>query len=883
MMPEADSERSRAETLMPKTLVIVESPAKAKTISRFLGGDYSVQASYGHIRDLPEGSDQIPAQYKKEKWARLGVNIAEGYKPLYVVSPDKKRRVDDLKKAAKECDRILLATDEDREGESISWHVLEVLKPKKSVEVKRIVFHEITPEAIEASLQQPRDVDENLVRAQETRRILDRLYGYTLSPLLWRKVAPRLSAGRVQSVAVRLIVQRERERRDFVTAAYSSIQAQLGTGEGSLDTKLIRIDGKDLANGQSFDESGKVNPKVYWLQEAEAEDLASRLLKAEPWKVTVVSAKPGRENPPEPFMTSSLQQDANRKFGFPARRTMQIAQELYEGIDLGGSDRVGLITYMRTDSLTLADRALTEARQVISGMYGSEYLPASPVRYKSKAKGAQEAHEAIRPTDLGRTPDSIKNHLSAEQFKLYELIWKRTLACQMKPAEVERTRVEVEVSLESRDMAFSASGKRIVFPGFLRVYVEGVDDPDAELEEKEKILPKVTQGQVLNAEGVDARQHETKPPARYTEATLVRTLEANGVGRPSTYASIIGTIQDRGYVFKKNRELVPTFTAFAVTDLLENHFAEYVDTGFTARMEQELDDIAEGELDALHHLKRFYEGEEGQPGLDEIVTSRTQEIPFPLIELGEELVVRIGRNGPFIQRGEGGTGNTASLPDDLPPADLTAEMALKLLEERQKGPEAIGTDPASGRSVFLKKGRFGAYLELESEEGEETPRRVTLPPGAEPGSLTDEDLGGLFSFPKELGKDPESGEPVVLAIGRYGAYLTAGDKRANVGEWREALNLTLDKAMEAIAKGGTGRSSKPQEIKKLGAAPDVEGEIRVMSGRYGPYVTNGTTNATLPKGSDPEAVTLEAAAEMIKAKATAGPSKRKRFTRKKRS
>ncbi len=862
---------------MPKSLVIVESPAKAKTISAFLGRGYDVVASFGHVRDLPENKKEIPEEFRKQKWADLGVNVDGDFEPVYVVPADKKKRVSELVTAAKGVERLLLATDEDREGESISWHVLQILKPKKSVSVERIVFHEITPEAIEEALAHPRKLDEELVRAQETRRILDRLYGYTLSPLLWKKVAPGLSAGRVQSVAVRLIVMRERERRDFIVAEYAGIEARLGTGKGSFDTRLMRIGGDAVADGQSFASDGRlVERGAVWLKADEAEQRSDRLQKASPWTVARVETKPGTENPPPPFMTSTLQQEANRKLGFPARRTMQLAQQLYEGVDIGG-ERVGLITYMRTDSLTLADRALAQARDVVRDLYGAEYLPAKPRQYKSKAKNAQEAHEAIRPTDLSKRPQDVSRYLDKDQARLYELIWKRTLACQMSPASVERTRVEVEVPEQGDSLVFGASGKRIVFPGFLRVYVEGADDPDAELGDKETILPETKVGDVLDLESVKATHHSTKPPARYTEASLVQKLESEGVGRPSTYASIIGTIQDRGYVFKRKNELVPTWTAFSVTDILENYFDRLVDIGFTAEMETELDEIATGRRDWVDHLRAFYSGRDGKQGLAEEVTSKQREIPFPAMPLGDELVVRIGRNGPFIQRGAGGNGNTASVPDDLPPADLTREMALELLEKKSNGSPAVAHDPSSGMAVYHKKGRFGDYLEVaqtdEEIEAKVPPKRVTVPPGVRPSELADTDVALLLTFPRKLGTIPE-GVEVVVSLGRYGPYLSAGEKRVNVGDWRQAAVMSLDDAVAALANGGNGANKAPSAIKEFGPLEGAAGVVRVMSGRYGPYVTDGKVNATLPKSMDPESVTPEQAVELIKAKAASGPSKR---------
>jgi DNA topoisomerase-1 len=869
---------------MPKSLVIVESPAKAQTIKKFLGGKYEVKASFGHVRDLPEGGDEVPAAIKKKKWANLGVDVEHDFAPVYVVPKSKKKYVDELKSAAKGATEILLATDEDREGESISWHVLEVVKPGKEVAVRRIVFHEITPEAIQEALTNPRDVDHALVRAQETRRILDRLYGYTLSPLLWKRVAPKLSAGRVQSVATRLVVMRERERRDFVVAGYSGLTALLAVGSEEFEARLKEAGGQEVATGQSFDERGNLTKTHLWVRTDEAGRLQSALSGERPWSVSDIEKKPGREYPPPPFMTSTLQQEANRKLGYTARRTMQIAQQLYEGVDLGQGAREGLITYMRTDSLALADRAVKEARQVISTLYGAEHLPERPNSYKSKSKNAQEAHEAIRPTHIDRKPADIERALTPEQFKLYELIWKRTVACQMKPAEVERTRVEVTVTHDGTAYVFSASGKAILFPGFLRAYVEGADDPEADLGDRERILPSMSKGQELSLRRLEATEHATKPPARYTEASLVKELESEGVGRPSTYASIIGTIEDRGYIFKRGKELVPTFTAFAVTELLENHFDELVDTGYTAKMEEDLDDISNGELDHVQYLREFYHGTPQHPGLEPQVQQKGKDIPYPQMPLGEGVVVRIGRNGPFIQRGEGGTGNTASIPDDLPPAELTYEKALELLETRKPGGSAVGKDPSTGRQVVHKTGRFGDYLEVEQTEEEkasgEKPKRVTLPKELAPGSISEADLAVLLSYPRVIGIHPETGEEITVALGKFGPYLSCGSKKANVGDWRRGPALTIEDAVTELAKPSRGRSG-PSEIKSFGPVEGLEGDVRLMSGRYGPYVTDGKTNATLPKGTVPEDLSLEKAVELIKAKAAQGPTKRRRFVRRK--
>ncbi len=877
-------------------LVIVESPAKAKTISRFLGKDYDVQASFGHIRDLPDSAEDIPEKYKKEKWAKLGVNVDNGFEPLYIIPSDKKKYVDQLKRSAKEADELLLATDEDREGESISWHILQILKPSSKIKVRRIVFHEITPEAISEALLNPRQVDEDLVRAQEARRILDRLFGYTLSPLLWKKVAPRLSAGRVQSVAVRLCVMRERDRMSFRSAGYFDLEADLSTGKGTFKVKLNGVDNKKVATGKSFDPlTGLLrDDKDLWVREADADALAESARSVQPWQVTKVETSPGTEKPPEPFMTSTLQQEANRKLGFGSERTMRIAQNLYEGIDLDG-ERVGLITYMRTDSLTLSERALTEAREVIRDLYGKEYLPDQPKRYKSKSKGAQEAHEAIRPSALSRRPQDVEKYLDKDQAALYELIWKRTIACQMLPARVLRTAVEVEAKTKSETQKYGASGKQITFPGFLRAYVEGSDDPDSELEGKETILPPLEKG--MDVEWTDIRSvgHETKPPARYTEASLVKTLEEEGVGRPSTYASIITTIQNRGYVFKKGKELVPTFTAFAVTSLLEGHFRELVDTTFTAKMENELDDIAEGKLDWVKHLHRFYLGSDKELGLQKQVETESKDIPYPLIELGLDpvseapIVVRVGKFGAFLQRGEGGAGNTANVPEDMPPADLTVALAIDMIDRKTAGPEAIGVDPSSGLCVFHRKGRFGDYLEVDQSEAQkeagETPRRVTLPPGLTPGSIEDSDLALLMKFPVDLGKHPESGEPVGVFIGRYGSYVKCGTENRTVEDWRKAASISLSEALELLSqpkvRARGGASATPAvAIQEFGPLDGAAGNVRVLPGRYGPYVTDGKTNATIPKTVKPEDLTPEQAMTLIRARLEAGPAK-KRFVKKK--
>lgn len=867
-------------------LVIVESPAKAKTISRILGAGYTVEASFGHIRDLPETASDVPEEYKKKKWGKLGVDVDGDFTPIYVIPADKKRHVDTLKKAAKNATEILLATDEDREGESISWHILQALNLKKGVKISRIVFHEVTPEAILDALKKPRTVDEDLVRAQETRRILDRLYGFSLSPLLWKKVAPKLSAGRVQSVATRLLVLRERERRDFVSAKYWDLSALFGTKEGDFQSRLTRVGAKKVATGKSFDDRGILTDGSLWLDEATAAQHAAEAKGAANLHVADIEATPGLQHPPKPFQTSTLQQEANRKLGFPSKRTMQIAQTLYEGVDLGG-ERVGLITYMRTDSLSLSERALSQARDVIKSLYGANYLPPKAVHYKTKAKGAQEAHEAIRPTDLSRLPQDVKRYLTDEQFKLYELIWKRTIACQMVAAQVMRTSVDIAGLQGERQLTFHASGRQITFPGFLRAYVEGSDDPEAELDSKESLLPPLVKGQAVDLRELKVEDHETKPPARYTEASLVGKLEAEGIGRPSTYSSIISTIQDRGYAFKRANELVPTFTAFAVTELLENHFDELVDLHFTAKMENELDEIAEGKRDWVKHLREFYTGDNNDPGLIPQIESKEADIPFPAIAVGEDIVVKVGKFGTYLQRGEGGPGNTATLLNELPPAELSLERAKELLG----GPAAVGKDPASGQCVFVKSGRFGTYLEVKQTEEEiargDKPKRASLPPGVKADQLEEEDVQLLLSLPKELGAHPETGEPISVAIGRYGPYVKCGEEYRNVADWRTAARLTQDAAVKLLAepkpagRGFRSASATPKSaLKEFGKLEGAAGPVKVLEGRYGPYVSDGKVNATLPKSLAPEDVTAEQAMELLKAKAASGGGKKKPARRK---
>lgn len=905
------------------SLVIVESPAKAKTISRILGKGYVVEASYGHVRDLPDSADEIPARYKKESWSRLGVNVDEDFQPLYIIPSDKKKYVKKLKDALKNADELLLATDEDREGESISWHVVEVLKPK--VPVRRIAFHEITASAVREALEHPRDVDIRLVRAQESRRILDRLYGYTLSPVLWKKVRRGLSAGRVQSVAVRLCVIRERERRRFRKASYWDAEATFEKDGTRFIGKLSRVDDRKIANGQDFEQTtGELKGKdVLWLPDQAA---VTGLVDAmgRPFRVSKIEEKPITQRPAPPFTTSSLQQEANRKLGFAARHTMRIAQKLYEGVDLGDGERTGLITYMRTDSVTLSEKALGDAEAVIKKMYGDAFTE-GPRRYKTKSANAQEAHEAIRPSEVARTPDSLSKVLDRDGLRLYELIWKRTLASQMSDAKVLRTAVEIESVLTNgpdgaKTATFNASGKQISFPGYLRAYVEGSDDPEAEMADKEVILPNLAQDDALDPTAIEARGHETQPPARYTEASLVKKLEAEGVGRPSTYASIIDTIQYRNYVVKQGNALVPTFTAFCVTQLLEDHFADYVDLSFTARMEQSLDDISNGELDWREHLASFYNGNgSGEEGLVQRVTEAEPNIDYPSVEIGkhpetgEPVLAKVGRYGPYVQLGASNgaatttkkktTGKSAktgkktskktekkasddriiaSLPNDIAPADLTVEEALDLIKRKQEGPRCVGKHPDSGLPIFVLTGRFGPYLqegETPDDKKAEKPKRASIPKGIDGDTLTLEQAVLLLSLPRTLGTHPETGEEVVAAKGRFGAYLKCGSESRSLRGKKDVdvYTITLDEALPILKepKKGGARRRQRTVLKELGK--DKSGHtLEILDGPYGPYVTNGEVNASLPDGVQPDEMDMDRAVRHLAEHGKAPKRKRSR-------
>ena len=712
-----------------KPLVIVESPAKAKILGRFLGNKYRVEASYGHVRDLPESASEVPKEIKDKDWGRLGVDVDQDFTPYYVVPADKRKQVAHLKSAVKEASELLLATDPDREGESISWHLKEILKPK--IPVRRIVFHEITEDAVKEALKNPADVDENLVRAQESRRILDRLYGYTRSPLLWKKVQTGLSAGRVQSVAVRLIVEREEERRAFRTAVYWDLEAKLkGEGREFIAT-LVRLGDRRIATGKDFDpQTGALkNQNARLLGEDETTALVEAIRANVPWTVTSLEQKPGVERPAPPFTTSTLTQEASRKLGFSAERTMQVAQRLFQGVETGNDQMGGLITYHRTDSTTLSDKALNESARVIREMFGGEYYD-SPRRYQTRVKNAQEAHEAIRPTDFRLAPSQLEGALDSDGLRLYELIWKRTMASQMVDARVLRTSLEISAQGPNGETAvLTASGKAIEFAGFRRAYVEGSDDPAAELEEQEAILPQCAVGDRIQREGgtpataiallgTDAKRHETSPPARFTDASLIKELERLGIGRPSTYAPTIATVVRRGYVLRQGKALVPSFTAFAVTKLLRDHFGDFVETDFTAEMEDDLDEISRGERESIAFLKQFYFGDRKHRGLLPAVEHGAERADYPVIDLGtdpesgEPVRIRIGRFGPFVQVAEGGPGRTASLPDDIAPADLTVEKALDLVRAKAEGPRTLGVDAATGQNVYVMNGRFGAYVQL---------------------------------------------------------------------------------------------------------------------------------------------------------------------------
>ncbi|MFJ2925479.1 type I DNA topoisomerase [Streptomyces massasporeus] len=877
-----------------RRLVIVESPAKAKTIKGYLGPGYIVEASVGHIRDLPNGAAEVPEKYTGEV-RRLGVDVEHDFQPIYVVNADKKAQVKKLKDLLKESDELFLATDEDREGEAIAWHLQEVLKPK--VPVKRMVFHEITKAAIQAAVANPRQLNQKLVDAQETRRILDRLYGYEVSPVLWKKVMPRLSAGRVQSVATRLVVERERERIAFRSAEYWDLTGTFATGRAgdssdpsSLVARLQTVDGRRVAQGRDFDSLGQLkSANTLHLDEANARALAAALEQTR-FAVRSVESKPYRRSPYAPFRTTTMQQEASRKLGFGAKATMQVAQKLYEN---------GYITYMRTDSTTLSDTAVAAARAQVTQLYGADYLPPQPRTYAGKVKNAQEAHEAIRPSgDRFRTP--AETGLTGDQFKLYELIWKRTVASQMKDATGNSVTVKIGgTAADGRDVEFSASGKTITFHGFLKAYVEGADDPNAELDDRERRLPQVSEGDALSAQEITVDGHATKPPARYTEASLVKELEEREIGRPSTYASIIGTILDRGYVFKKGTALVPSFLSFAVVNLLEKHFGRLVDYDFTAKMEDDLDRIARGEAQSVPWLKRFYFGEgtasggaadagngdgDHLGGLKELVTDLgaidAREVSsFPV---GNDIVLRVGRYGPYIERGEKDTEQhqRADIPDDLAPDELTVDLAEELLA-KPSGDYELGTDPATGHTIVAKDGRYGPYVtEILPEGTPKTgknavkPRTASLFKTMSLDTVTLDEALKLMSLPRVVGADAE-GQEITAQNGRYGPYLKKGTDSRSLQAEEQLFTITLEEALAIYAQPKQrGRAAAKPPLKELGTDPVSEKPVVVKDGRFGPYVTDGETNATLRSGDSVEEITPERGFELLAEKRAKGPAKK---------
>jgi DNA topoisomerase-1 len=895
--------------------VIVESPAKATKIASYLGNDYVVQSSRGHIRDLPRKAAEVPAKYKGEAWSNLGVNVDNDFEPIYIVTPDKKATVTELKEALKDVDELFLATDGDREGEAIAWHLLEALKPK--VPVHRMVFHEITEPAILAAVANPRDLDTSLVDAQETRRIVDRLYGYEVSPVLWKKIMPRLSAGRVQSVEIRIVVDRERERMAFVPASYWDLAATLDAGAEAtprnFGARLAAVDGVRLAAGRDFGQDGrlKAGAEVRQLAEADARRLVDALTGAT-LSVSSVEEKPYTRKPYPPFMTSTLQQEAGTKLRFSIDRVMRVAQRLYEN---------GYITYMRTDSTTLSETALTASRNQATELYGSEYVPAQPRRYDRKVKNAQEAHEAIRPAgEVFRTPGQVAKELQPDEFRLYELVWQRTIASQM--ADARGTTMSVRITgtaASGEECTFTASGRTITFPGFLKAYVESVDsEAGGEADDAERRLPRLVRGQELTASKLTADGHSTNPPPRYTERSLVKTLEELGIGRPSTYASTINTIQERGYVWTKGSALVPSWVAFSVVGLLEQHFGRLVDYDFTAAMEDELDRIASGDEQRVNWLSGFYFGGDSGPddsvsragglkklvgsGVDNIDAREVNSIPMFTDEENRQIVVRVGRFGPYLEREVDGKAQRANLPEDLPPDELSLELAEKLFSTPQEG-RSLGTDPVTGHEIVAKEGRFGPYVtEVLPEPDETVPAEPVLGKNGKPlknqpkpvkpkprtGSLfksmsldtvTLEDALKLLSLPRVVGTDPASGEEITAQNGRYGPYLKKGTDSRSLGGEDEIFSVTVEQALKIYAepkKRGRAAAASAPPLREMGNDPVSKKPMVVKDGRFGPYVTDGETNASLRKTDSVEELTDERASELLADRRAKGPAPKKR-------
>ena len=892
---------------MPKTaskaLVIVESPAKANTIARFLGSDFVVESSIGHIRDLPRSAADVPARYKQQPWARLGIDVDNGFKPLYVVPPDKRRQIRKLKDLLAKAEVLYLATDEDREGEAIAWHLYQELKPPKGMDVKRMVFHEITRPAIEAAIAEPRDIDRRLVDAQEARRILDRLYGYEVSPVLWKKVQPRLSAGRVQSVATRIAVERERERMAFVVARYWSLTATFGVttpvdadAPRDFTAGLGTLDGKPVAAGSSFTQAGELKrPNTVHLDESAARTLAEGLKETE-FRVRSVDRKPYRRRPAAPFMTSTFQQEAGRKLRMSATAAMRVAQSLYEK---------GYITYMRTDSTTLSQAALNAARDAIAQRFGTDYLPDSPRRYAKKVKNAQEAHEAIRPAgDRFRAPEEVRGSLSRDEAKAYELIWKRTIASQMTDAVGSTVQLRVGgEAADGRNAEFTAAGTTISHYGFRRVYSEGTDAeggggarPNGD---PERALPAVAEGDRLGLEHLEPAGHETSPPARFTEASLVKRLEDLGVGRPSTYASIMNTIQDRGYVWKRGTALVPTFTAFSVVRLLEQHFSDLVDYTFTARMEDELDNIATGDEDVQPWLRRFYFGAEvpapadqvtpsggkaavaEAPGLKAMVSDRlglidAREVNSVAIGTdgsGAGIVARVGRFGPYVERGP----QRATIPGEIPPDELTVEAALELID-KPSDDRVLGDDPDTGLPVIARAGRFGPYVQVGTAEdtGKKKPKTASLLRSMTLDGIELADALKLLTLPRTVGADPADGTPITAQNGRYGPYIQKGSDSRTLESEELMFTITLEECLAILAqpKGRRRQAAAQPPLRELGADPASGQPMVIKDGRWGPYVTDGQTNASLRTGDAVETITPERAAELLQLRRERGPAKR---------
>ncbi len=857
---------------MGTKLVIVESPAKARKIGGFLGEDYVVEASVGHIRDLPQRAADIPKEYKKIAWAKEGVNIEEGFEPLYVINPDKRAKVNELKALMKDADELILATDEDREGEAIAWHLIEVLRPK--IPVRRMVFHEITKEAIQKAANETRDLDYKLVDAQETRRVLDRLYGYRLSPVLWKKVMPRISAGRVQSVATRLIVERERERTAFISSSWWDLTAQCQAG---FNARLLSLDGKRLAQTSDFDSNGGLKEKnaanILLLDEAAAKELVQNL-QGQSLIVRSTEESPRTERPKAPFTTSTMQQDAGSRLGWGAQLTMRVAQRLYEN---------GYITYMRTDSVTLSQSAIQAARDSAKALYGAEYIPASPRFYEGKTKNAQEAHEAIRPAgDTFKTPGELAPELSRDEFALYDLIWKRTIASQMSDAKKMQMRVDFDVTTKSKQAAiFRANGSVVTFPGFLAAYEEITDESNTE-DDDSKRLPPMSVGDDIKVNAYTCEGHETKPPARYTEPTLVKKLEELGIGRPSTFASIISTIQDRGYVAKRGRALVPTFLAFSVTGLLEQHFGKLVDYEFTASMEEDLDRIANGEEDRVDWLTKFFFGTQGNPGLEALAANLgaidAQQINT--MKMGSDIEIRVGRFGAYIQQGQGDDRKFANIPETMAPDELTLAIAIELLAQ-PSGERELGTDPETQLPVIAKSGRFGPYITelfpepemvVDKKTGElKKPRKKKDAPKPKTASLlstmsldtiTLDDALKLLSLPRDLGE--HEGVNITVQNGRYGPYMTHGADSRTLTSEDQIFAITLDEAIEIYKQPKVRRRgvAKPP-LKDLGIDPASQKPVLVKDGRFGIYVTDGETNATLRRGDTVEFLTLERGMELL--------------------